>query len=86
MDAFGIGTYLVTCYAQAALGCVFKLVEINTQPRIKLSEDVTKVIYNTLSIIQCNIAFNMIYHSHLLRYQYHVKSEVTDCTEKKVTH
>lgn len=43
VDAFGIGTYLVTCYAQAALGCVFKLVEINKHPRIKLSEDVTKV-------------------------------------------
>uniref|UniRef100_A0A7N0TAH9 Nicotinate phosphoribosyltransferase n=1 Tax=Kalanchoe fedtschenkoi TaxID=63787 RepID=A0A7N0TAH9_KALFE len=43
VDAYGIGTYLVTCYAQAALGCVFKLVEINKQPRIKLSEDVTKV-------------------------------------------
>ncbi|XP_057501384.1 nicotinate phosphoribosyltransferase 2-like isoform X2 [Actinidia eriantha] len=43
VDAFGIGTYLVTCYAQAALGCVFKLVEINSQPRIKLSEDVSKV-------------------------------------------
>ncbi|XP_008781465.1 nicotinate phosphoribosyltransferase 2-like isoform X1 [Phoenix dactylifera] len=43
VDAFGIGTNLVTCYAQPALGCVFKLVEINNQPRIKLSEDVTKV-------------------------------------------
>ncbi|XP_059639982.1 nicotinate phosphoribosyltransferase 2-like isoform X2 [Cornus florida] len=43
VDAYGIGTYLVTCYAQAALGCVFKLVEINNQPRIKLSEDVSKV-------------------------------------------
>ncbi|KAJ3700404.1 hypothetical protein LUZ61_004109 [Rhynchospora tenuis] len=43
VDAFGIGTYLVTCYSQAALGCVFKLVEIKDQPRIKLSEDVTKV-------------------------------------------
>lgn len=43
VDAYGIGTNLVTCYAQAALGVVFKLVEINNQPRIKLSEDVTKV-------------------------------------------
>lgn len=43
VDAFGIGTYLVTCYSQPALGCVFKLVEINSKPRIKLSEDVAKV-------------------------------------------
>uniref|UniRef100_A0A0D3FVZ1 Nicotinate phosphoribosyltransferase n=1 Tax=Oryza barthii TaxID=65489 RepID=A0A0D3FVZ1_9ORYZ len=42
VDSFGIGTYLVTCYSQAALGCVFKLVEINSRPRIKLSEDVAK--------------------------------------------
>ncbi|KAL2348382.1 hypothetical protein Fmac_002382 [Flemingia macrophylla] len=43
IDAYGIGTYLVTCYAQAALGVVFKLVEINNKPRIKLSESFSKV-------------------------------------------
>ncbi|KAK4754109.1 hypothetical protein SAY87_002213 [Trapa incisa] len=43
VDTFGIGTYLVTCYAQAALGCL-QLVEIKNQPPIKLSEDVSMVI------------------------------------------
>lgn len=43
IDVYGIGTNLVTCQAQPALGMVFKLVEVNGAARIKISQDIAKV-------------------------------------------
>ena len=40
---FGFLNFSVTCQRQPALGCVYKLVEINEKPKIKLSQDVEKV-------------------------------------------
>jgi len=43
INTYGVGTNLVTCQAQPALGAVYKLVQIDNHPRIKLSETLEKI-------------------------------------------
>lgn len=42
IDVFGIGTNLVTCQAQPALGMVYKVVEFQGTARMKFSEEIGK--------------------------------------------
>ncbi|XP_073712560.1 nicotinate phosphoribosyltransferase isoform X1 [Misgurnus anguillicaudatus] len=42
IDVVGVGTHLVTCTSQPSLGCVYKLIEVRNQPRMKMSEDPEK--------------------------------------------
>lgn len=43
IDTFGIGTNLVTCQAQPALGMVYKVVEFHGTARMKFSEEMGKL-------------------------------------------
>jgi len=43
VDLWGIGTKVATCFDDPALGGVYKLVEINGEPKIKISSNVEKM-------------------------------------------
>uniref|UniRef100_K7FQU5 Nicotinate phosphoribosyltransferase n=1 Tax=Pelodiscus sinensis TaxID=13735 RepID=K7FQU5_PELSI len=43
IDMVGIGTNLVTCPLQPSLGCVYKLVQVNGRPTLKLTEEEEKM-------------------------------------------
>ena len=53
IDMFGIGTNLVTCQAQPALGMVYKICEFKGTPHLKISEEPAKTtIAGSKSVIR----------------------------------
>jgi len=60
IDSFGIGTNLVTCQAQPALGLVFKLVEINGRPRMKISGRKSTLPCKKSIIRMCNSSISKV--------------------------
>ncbi|NXU82093.1 PNCB phosphoribosyltransferase, partial [Oreotrochilus melanogaster] len=51
IDMIGVGTNLVTCPLQPSLGCVYKLVEVNGSPCLKLTEDEEKMTIPGIKMI-----------------------------------
>ncbi|GCC19902.1 hypothetical protein chiPu_0018608 [Chiloscyllium punctatum] len=43
VDCIGVGTNLVTCPLQPSLGCVYKLSQVDGEPRIKMTEEEGKM-------------------------------------------
>lgn len=58
IDVFGIGTNLVTCQAQPALGMVYKICSLNGIARIKISEEAEKTTIPAKKVVV------RAYHDH----------------------
>ena len=70
LNAFGVGTHLVTCKSQPALGCVYKLVKVNGLNRIKLSEDPIKT-----TMPGKKVSIDVYFSTHLFNSMIHITEE-----------
>ena len=60
----------MTCQSQPALGCVYKLVEINGQPRIKLSQEVEKLVIPCRKDVFRLLGSNLLHFYSMITFQF----------------
>ena len=79
IDAFGIGTAVVTGKDEGALDGVYKLAQVNNKPTMKMSENISKITFPGIKKIYHYVDNNNLFYAdgielHNKEFKYYVYS------------